>query len=126
MVRYLCFDDERCSPSFVLYDGGSPNKPLFIKLVLNNFHELPATGRDSARVSGTRSTVVLFAMVYCPFHTSPKLSTSHSPANFAQEGWKRPALVLVYENVLFIISQLSIVYIVAKDNKFVTKHHARC
>lgn len=32
----------------------------------------------------------------------------------------------MYENVGFIISQLSIVYIVTKDNKFVTKHQARC
>lgn len=93
---------------------GKPKQAL-ITLVLNNM-AVPTVGHDSAHAAGT-----LHQGIHHCFRVPlwKELRAHTHPALLAfkcQIG--RP----VCKNVLLIISQLSIVYAVTKDNKFVTKH----
>lgn len=52
MVRYLCARDERRSVSLLIWNKGSPNKPLST-LVPKDMMAVPTVGHDSAHVAGT-------------------------------------------------------------------------
>lgn len=102
---------------FLIRNRGSPNKPLS-----GCFPTTCGAANFGTWLSSCQRDSFLkeFTIVAMPLLKSELHAFTHPaglPVNFKQPRKK---------NVLFIISQLSVVYIVTKDNKFVTKHQIRC
>lgn len=102
---------------FLICNRGSPNKPLS-----GCFPTTCGAANFGTWLSSCQRDPFLkeFTIVAMPLLKSELHAFTH-PANLPVN-FKQPCK----KNVLFIISQLSVVYIVTKDNKFVTKHQIRC